>query len=74
MGYKHNDACLAKVAEDEPIFVLRAQDLSAPLVIKMWVELQDMMNVIDPAKTNEARRLVREMYAWQAKHGCKWPD
>ena len=34
MGYKHNDLYLAKVADDEPIFVLRAQDTFAPGMIR----------------------------------------
>lgn len=37
MGYKYDDACLIKAAADEPIFVLRGQDQSAPKVILHWI-------------------------------------
>lgn len=38
MAYKHNDSCLAKVREDEPIFVLRGQDVLAPDIVRAWAE------------------------------------
>lgn len=31
--------CLRKAAADEPIFVLRAQDLAAPAVVRLWCAL-----------------------------------
>lgn len=37
MAYKHNDSCLQKAAEDEPIFVLRGQDASAAKVVIHWI-------------------------------------
>ena len=36
MGTKHNDRCLDKAADDEPIFVLRAQDKLAPALVRQW--------------------------------------
>ncbi|WP_460675338.1 hypothetical protein [Larkinella ripae] len=36
-GTKTNDSCLEKAAIDEPIFVLRAQDISSPKVILHWI-------------------------------------
>ena len=38
MAFKATCTCLAKVAPDEPIFVLRAQDTSAPSVVLEWVK------------------------------------
>lgn len=33
------DGCFAKAALDEPIFVLRAQDRSAPKLVRQWAEI-----------------------------------
>jgi len=32
------DGCFAKAALDEPLFVLRAQDKSAPSLVRKWAE------------------------------------
>lgn len=37
MGYKKTDPCIAKAADDEMLFVLRAQDISSPKVILHWM-------------------------------------
>jgi hypothetical protein len=34
---KLNDPCLKSAADNEPIFVLRAQDVTAPIVIIFWM-------------------------------------
>jgi hypothetical protein len=73
MGYKGNDACLAKVAPDEPIFVLRSQDRLAPTLVRMWAELVELLSA-PSEKTWEARRLATEMEFWQSAHGKKIPD
>jgi hypothetical protein len=39
MATKLTDQCLAKVGDDEPIFVLRAQDRFAPTVVRVWIAL-----------------------------------
>ncbi|WP_234735301.1 hypothetical protein [Tellurirhabdus bombi] len=36
-GTKNNDSCIENAAENEPIFVLRAQDASSPKVILHWI-------------------------------------
>jgi hypothetical protein len=33
---KNTDRCLQKVSDDEPIFVLRAQDRLAPALVRQW--------------------------------------
>ena len=35
----NEESCLNKAKFDEPIFVLRAQDRLAPLIIRLWAEL-----------------------------------
>lgn len=39
MGYKSNDSCLKKAAEDEILFVLRAKDASSPFVVLEWIKI-----------------------------------
>lgn len=34
MSTKHDSQCLIKAADDEPIFVLRAKDPTAPLIVR----------------------------------------
>lgn len=73
MGYKHHDSCLANVADDEPIFVLRAQDKLAPVLVNLWCDLA-RMHGCSSAKIGEAGVLIHHMKTWQEEHGCKWPD
>lgn len=76
MGFKHDDACLAKVGPDEPIFVLRAKDLLAPTIVEAWIkEAQASLGPVHP-KLIEARMTAARMIEWQAdpKNGAKWPD
>jgi len=40
MATKAHDPCREKAADDEPIFTLRAQDISAPLVVLFWTAVQ----------------------------------
>lgn len=65
--------CLSKVAEDEPVFVLRAKDRLAPAAVRMWAEIAIAANV-DPDKVIEAKMLAHEMEKWQLEHGSKRPD
>jgi len=38
MTTKHNNPTLENVADDEPIFVLRARDVTAPDTIREWAQ------------------------------------
>lgn len=38
MATKTTDTCLAKVKDDEPIFVLRGQDILAAETVRSWAE------------------------------------
>jgi hypothetical protein len=63
--------CLARLADDEPYFVLVAHDDSAPGTIVAWVA--DRLDRIrlgerpgaDLAQLREALNLARDMLAWQ---------
>lgn len=65
-------SCLSKAAEDEPIFVLRAQDLTAPDTIRYWMRnAVEHGAVIPPAKFAHAQRMIEQMEAWPKR---KLPD
>ena len=70
MGYKATDTCLAKAAPDEPIFVLRAQDALAPMVVRYWATLARERGV-GTAKLDEAEALAQLMEQWPTR---KNPD
>jgi hypothetical protein len=78
MGYKSNDPCLEKVGSDEPIFVLRAQDKFAPILVRLWadlVRLQSGDSSPGNKKAMGALFLADEMKVWQARTGkAKFPD
>jgi len=67
MAYKHNDECLKKVAPDEPIFVLRAQDRLAPMVVRYWAVLASQLANISAEKAQEAYELAGLMEQWQGR-------
>jgi len=82
MSTKHEDDCLLKAGDDEPIFVLRSTDVLAPDIVDEWatrlgicarslpLAAQDRAH----AKIAEARDLADAMRVWQAEHGAKVPD
>ncbi len=75
MGYRDDDACLAKVGPDEPIFVLRAQDELAPYALRHWIQSAKGRGVTLNKRLEVARELSR-MLAWQKDHPdqVKLPD
>ena len=62
--------CLGKAADNEPVFVLRAQDALAARLIEKWATLAEGAGC-PPDKVAEARELAAKMYAWP---GRKMPD
>lgn len=69
-------SCLTAAAEDEPVFVLRANDELAPSIIRAWAEAyfeskkDEKFNVTDAqrAKYREAIALANEMEQWKRNH------
>ena len=61
------------IPEDEPVFLLRAQDVTAPAVVEYWVmkarDAGALENIVEAAE-NQAE----EMRKWQREHGIKIPD
>ena len=84
MGYKRedgtfDDSCLEKAKPGEPLFVLRAQDLSAPGLVELWADLARERLTIEEtsstkAKIEEAYKQAAAMRRWATEHGGKWPD
>lgn len=74
MGYKNNDRCLDKVALDEPIFVLRARDLSSPAAIKGWLAAN--LDNLTQEHIDETRECIDTFVRWQAEHAdsVRLPD
>lgn len=70
MAYKSTCKTLAKVADDEPIFVLRAQDELAPQVISFWASLAYNKGV-NHKKVMEADHCATKMKEWKNR---KLPD
>ena len=65
--------CYGDAGEDEPIFVLRANDPAAIAAIHAWMQARHLHNFIDGAKLIErekarlqsAQEVIHEMTAWQ---------
>ena len=56
---------------DEPVFVLRAQDVIAPTVIRLWADIAELQGV-DVEKVANARRIALHMDHWTGDK--KTPD
>lgn len=58
---------------DEPVFLLRAQDVIAPGLVSIWADIADVIGA-DQAIVNAAREQSIEMRKWQSIHKSKVPD
>jgi hypothetical protein len=74
------EGCLGKAADDEPVFVLRAQDITSYATIYEWsykVENYAMSRKLPvPDKVARARRDAEAMMEWQRMNPgrAKMPD
>jgi len=64
---------LKKIPENEPVFLLRAQDVVAPEVVEYWVA-KARAHGAGKNILNAAERQVGRMRKWQKGHGMKVPD
>lgn len=69
------DTCFVRAADDEPLFVLRAQDRIAVGAIRDWAERARKAGV-PPEKAAEAMDCALRFEAWQKKYPglTKFPD
>jgi hypothetical protein len=65
--------CFARAGEDEPLFVLRAQDRCAPATVRDWAGRAFNLGASEE-KVREAMDLALLMEQWQREHGFKTPD
>lgn len=56
--------------EDEPVFLLRARDRTAPAALRFWAGMQPPQS----GSARVARAWAEEMERWQALNGCKTAD
>lgn len=64
-------SCLNKAAADEPVFVLRAKDVTAPKVISDWCtrRIAEGKNAHGDAQITDALAVAKAMTEWRAKNG-----
>jgi len=74
MGTKNDPGifdCYADAEPDEPIFVLRAKDASAPMLVRMWAFMRlllieaDAKPMSDLDACTEANRCAMAMEQWR---------
>lgn len=63
----------SKIAEDEPVFHLRAKDRLAPDVLDIWADKLEAAGG-DKSLVMTVRRHANLMRCWQKKYGSKIPD
>ncbi len=63
------NSCLNKAAPSEPIFVIRAKDPLAPMLIRHWATMAE--GVHEGEKVMEARSLADEIERWQSQPVCE---
>lgn len=61
------------IPEDEPVFLLRAQDVVAPATVEWWV-IQARQHGALPEIVKAAEAQARVMRKWQREHKVKIPD
>jgi hypothetical protein len=62
-----------KIGEDEPVFLIRAKDLLAPVAMQFWADQAEKIGV-QPIMVDMVRRHAELTKQWQTKNGCKKPD
>mgnify|MGYP001583782085 CR=1 FL=1 len=62
-----------KIPADEPVFVIRAQDMSAPATLRFWAE-EHHRNGGDTAMSDLVEAFAVEMESWQESRKVKVAD
>lgn len=66
-------AMIARMPDDEPVFVLRAQDAAAVHAIEAWVEEASALGASEE-KTVGGEEHRDAFLVWQETHATKVPD
>lgn len=61
------------IPEDEPVFLIRGQDLAAIPAAEAWCEAAENLGA-DPAIVEAVRRHIEVVRQWQTDHRAKVPD
>lgn len=62
-----------RIADDEPVFILRAKDVNAPQVVRYWAARAEGSGA-DRDMIMAVERHADRMEEWQEKNGSKVPD
>lgn len=62
------------IPQDEPVFLLRGQDKTAPSIVRAWASAQRMNPKADPKIIYAAEQHANLMEKWQAEQNYKWAD
>lgn len=62
-----------KIPADEPVFLLRAQDVCAIPALEAWIA-RAKAEAVDPRMVDAALAQVEKMRDWQAEHPVQVPD
>jgi len=60
-------SCINKAADDEPVFVLRANDVIAASIVDYWANCAESGDHHEDWKIKEARELAQEMRRWRTE-------
>lgn len=75
MGTKNRPGsfdCYASAEGDEPVFVLLARDVHAPLLVRMWADIREASGEV-PVKIEEARSCADAMARWNERSRGRKP-
>ena len=61
------------IRDDEPVFLLRGQDVVAPAIVEKWAMVAADLGASKEIVTAALQQASR-MRAWQMQHGHKVPD
>ena len=62
-----------KIPDDEPVFLIRGQDICAPLAVFAWADEAERRNASSEI-VEAARKQAAEMIEWQERGPAKVPD
>lgn len=62
------------IAEDEPVFILRARDINAPATLEAWAKATYARGAGNPEMARLAMDQAERFREWQRMHGAKLPD
>jgi len=71
--YMHIQDNTGKIGNDEPVFLLRAKDELAPVVLQYWVDRLRLREG-NTIAAKAVQKHIDLMKKWQKENGCKTPD